>query len=211
MFSLLDADQPIPWPDQPLTYSLKWRFWYQDYDPKVHTTVEYGSLGKGTDWSIGAGPMQPGYGAEYDVPKCDDGVAGCSRGSDGTWVHTITGHFKFNTDPAKGGHKRPVVAHLHCHAPTCLSMAIYNNDTGKLICEERSVYGQGRPGVRFDEPGYIAVPPCVWGREEDGLEPPPDLTGITLKVVKTANATYGHHGEMAHGEIYYEGTPASGR
>merc|ERR1712216_260299 len=99
------------------------------------------------------------------------------------------------------GSGKPVVAHLHCHAPTCLSMAVYNNATGKLLCKEVARFGKGHPGTGFDEPGFIAVPPCVWGNPEDGLEPPPDLAGVMLRVVKTANATYGHHGEMAHGEI----------
>ena len=26
---------------------------------------------------------------------------------------------------------------------------------------------------------------------------------VTLRIVKTSNATYGHHGEMAHGQFYY--------
>ena len=73
-------------------------------------------------------------------------------------------------------------------------MAIYNNETGALICEEVAVFGKGRTGVDFDEPGYIAVPPCLWGHPEDGLEAPPDLTGVTLRVVKKADATYAHHG-----------------
>jgi hypothetical protein len=205
MFALLDADQQIPWADQPLTYHLKFRFWYQDYNTSFHRQVKYSSLGKGTDWSIGAGPMAPGYGAEFDVPKCGHGVMGCSLDEPepewkGKWVHTIEGTFKI---AGAQGVSAPVVAHLHCHAPTCLAMRVYNNVTGELLCEERSVYGQGRRNVSMDEPGFIAVPPCVWGRESDGLAPPPNLTGIALRVVKKSNATYGHHGEMAHGEIYY--------
>ena len=90
-------------------------------------------------------------------------------------------------------------------------MAVFRNDTGELLCEEVARYGQGRPGVRFDEPGYVSVPPCVWGRAVDGLEPPPDLAGVVLRIVKRANATFGHHGEMAHGEIYYvDAEPTSG-
>ena len=71
----------------------------------------------------------------------------------------------------------------------------------------KATNGEGRRGVRMDEPGFIRVPPCVWGEPADGFEPPPDLTGVTLLVVKRANATYGHHGEMAHGEIYYVDKP----
>lgn len=190
MFSLLDHDQDIPWPDQPLEYSLKFRFWYQDYNSSYHTNVV-----RGAGWDLGAGPS--GVGAEYDVPKCADGVAGCSRGADGTWVHTIMGTFK--------GSGHPVAAHMHCHAPTCLSMATYNNKTGELICMERPVYGgTGKvDNKNMDEEGFILVPPCLWGSPEHGLEAPPDLNGVTITVVKTANATYGHHGEMAHGQIYY--------
>merc|ERR1712113_716798 len=44
MFSLLDADQDIPWPDQPLEYHLKMRFWYQDYDEAYHTNGQHGEL-----------------------------------------------------------------------------------------------------------------------------------------------------------------------
>ena len=51
-------------------------------------------MSSGTDWSIGAGNVGAGYGSEYDVPKCGEGVPGCALESDGTWVHTITGTFK---------------------------------------------------------------------------------------------------------------------
>ena len=29
---------------------------------------------------------------------------------------------------------------------------------------------------------YIASPPCMWGRREDGLEPPPRMNGVALYV-----------------------------
>ena len=109
-----------------------------------------------------------------DVPKCGHGVPGCSL-DNGTWVHTITGNFRIK------GSGRPVVAHLHCHAPTCLSMTVYNNDTGALLCEEKAVYGDGDSRNPFGEVGYIAVPPCVWGSPDDGLEAPPDLTGVNYE------------------------------
>ena len=84
-------------------------------------------------------------------------------------------------------------------------MAVYNNATGKLLCKEEAVYGNGTG--KFGEKGYIAVPPCLWGNPEDGLEKPFDISDIVLRVVKRANGTYGHHGEMAHGEIYYVDCP----
>ena len=118
------------------------------------------------------------------MPKCADGVAGCSLVG-GTWIHTITGNHM-------GNHKFAALNN-HCHAPTCLSMAVYRcakgsalDDcsvaTGELVCETRPVYGgTGAPGIagsRFDEPGYIAIPDCFWGDARWGLEPPPDLTGF---------------------------------
>ena len=30
----------------------------------------------------------------------------------------------------------------HCHAPSCISMELYNADTGKLLCHHSPVYGQ---------------------------------------------------------------------
>ena len=35
-------------------------------------------------------------------------------------------------------------------------------------------------------------------------KPAPDLSGVPLRIVKRCNATYGHHGEMAHGQVFYE-------
>ena len=53
-----------------------------------------------------------------------------------------------------------VAAHFHCHAPTCLRVELWNNDTGTLLCAQEPVYGGSgvidRP--TFDEPGYIATP-----------------------------------------------------
>merc|ERR1712196_499727 len=36
---LLDADQEIPWKDQPLSYHFKWRFYFQEYDPARHVSA----------------------------------------------------------------------------------------------------------------------------------------------------------------------------
>merc|ERR1712113_29314 len=89
MFSLLDADQDIPWPDQPLEYHLKMRFWYQDYDESYHTNV------KRTTWGI-ASPV------EYDVPKCAKDVAGCSKDENGNWISHNSWHFQGPGQPRGG-------------------------------------------------------------------------------------------------------------
>eukprot|EP00403_Amphidinium_massartii_P006684 CAMPEP_0178382090 /NCGR_PEP_ID=MMETSP0689_2-20121128/6317_1 /TAXON_ID=160604 /ORGANISM="Amphidinium massartii, Strain CS-259" /LENGTH=525 /DNA_ID=CAMNT_0020002289 /DNA_START=98 /DNA_END=1675 /DNA_ORIENTATION=- len=191
LWSLLDAEQEIPWADQPLTYHLKFRFWVQEYNPQYHKQI-----GR-TTWGL-ASPV------EYDVPKCSKGMMGCTQSPDGNWVHTITGTFS-----AKG---RLVAAHFHCHAPTCLSVALYrcpahthvcNATNGELLCREEPGYGNGHYKAAFEEPGYIYQPPCLWGDAQFGLEPPPLLTGYTLGGVKTANATAGHHGEMAWLQVFF--------
>ena len=174
----------------------------QPFNKSYHTPLQYGH---DTDLVIGS-PY------EYDVPRCDatPTPAGCAfNASSRTWIHTITGN--------KLGQHRFSQLNFHCHAPTCLSMAVYacfgknasqladcNASNGQLLCEERPVYGGTRDprlnGSRFDEPGYIAIPDCLWGSAEQGLEAPYDLTGVPLHVVKTANATWGHYGEMAGGQ-----------
>ena len=108
-----------------------------------------------------------------------------------------------------------VALNFHCHAPACLSMAVYtcangtaledcNADVGELVCLQRPVLGRsGDPalnGTRFDEAGYIAIPDCFWGDAEYGLERPVDVDGVPIHIVKTANASTPHYGEMAGGQ-----------
>jgi len=169
MWSLLDADQEIPWTDQPLILHHKYRFWVQPFDESYHTPVHYGF---GTQMLIGS-PW------EYDVPKCSKTIPGCSLSNDGkTWVHTISGGTIANATL--------VTLNFHCHAPTCMSMEVYacekgtlltncNATTGKLLCKQEPVYGgtgnSKLNGSRFDEPGYIAIP----GMFSLSLPPPPPL------------------------------------
>jgi len=198
MWSLLDADQEIPWADQPLVFHHKYRFWVQPYNASYHQPLTLGEA-KGIAMLIGGA-------WEYDVPKCAEGVAGCAM-ENGTWVHTITG--------GRIGRFTLANMNFHCHAPTCLSMEVWscpkgtpiqdcNTSNGKLLCREEPVYGgSGNPvnhGTRFDEEGYIAIPQCMWGSSEYGLEPPVDIDGLTLHLKKRCNATDGHYGEMAGGQ-----------
>lgn len=208
MWSLLDADQEIPWTDQPLKFQHKYRFWVQPFTEGYHTPVEYGNS---AGFYIGS-PY------EYDVPKCNSNVPGCTL-VNGSWVHTITGS-KIQGDA-------PLVSlNFHCHAPTCLSMSIWACPKGmsteqcgnatswaeaeargyKLICNQEPAYGgagnKALNGTKFDEPGYIAIPDCFWGSPEQGLEPPFSLEGVPIFMLKTANASIGHYGEMAGGQPF---------
>ena len=179
MWSLLDADQTIPWPDQPLKYRLKFRFWFQEYIPASSggDQASHASIVRGAGFDIGAGPA--GAGAEFDVPKCAEGVVGCSRAPDGTWIYTTHGLMK-------GGAGKLVAAHMHCHAPTCLSMSMTNNKTGEVICREVPIYGgTGKIDLKsYDEPGFIAVPPCLFGDAKSGPSSRPSSRPIRLAFVR---------------------------
>jgi hypothetical protein len=52
--SLLDADQEIPWADQPLVGHLKYRFWVQPYNASYHT-----GLSRRPNWGLGS-PIEVG-------------------------------------------------------------------------------------------------------------------------------------------------------
>eukprot|EP00039_Didymoeca_costata_P007143 m.96741 g.96741 ORF g.96741 m.96741 type:complete len:361 (-) comp13558_c0_seq1:40-1122(-) len=180
---LLDAEQELPWEDQPLVYYKKFRVYFQEYNASHHKQIFR------LDWGIGAG----GNHDEYDVPQCAPGtkVEECNHTITGTWTPI----------PANAPKTHLVALHHHCHAPTCLRVETYNNDTGELLCRTDPVYG-GTGGyvsdqARFDEPGYIGTPSCMWGSQEDGLAPPPLMNNMTIYVVAVTNNTYGHHGEMA--------------
>ena len=58
-------------------------------------------------------------------------------------------------------------------------------------------------GTRFNEEGYIAVPPCVWGSDDAmGVKPLVLSMGTNLRAESRTNNTYGHHGEMAIWQIF---------
>ena len=75
----------------------------------------------------------------------------------------------------------------------------------QLLCTEAPLYGgKGEMDLRrFDAPGYIAQPPCLWGEAEHGLDAPPSVGGRMLYAEARTNSTYGHHGEMAWMQVYY--------
>merc|ERR1711935_925746 len=80
---------------------------------------------------------------------------------------------------------------------TCLSMELYNADTGQLICGTYPKWGEGSQ-EKYDERNYLAIPPCLFGDPKDGLLEPELLTLDTaLLGIKRNNSTFPHTGEMA--------------
>jgi len=191
---LLDADQPID--NRTDEYHLKFRFWFQDYVPPTPTTpASHQNLHRFYF-------QTEAYAGEYDVVQCPAGTPSSEC------VQEISAHWKvrdmvncdgFDVDcrnlTGRGTGINLVYAGGHCHAPSCLSMELYNVDTGELLCRQEPVFGTGT--AVFDELGYLALPPCLWGADE-GLVAPVLLPWDTnLMSIKRNNNTYSHYGEMA--------------
>ena len=182
---LLDEDQN-PWENIIDEYYLKFRFWYEDYDMVAPTHKNLQRV----YWQTEA------HAGEYDVTKAPEGTPPNEA------IQVITAHWQVkdmvagNKD-AKG--IELIYAGGHCHAPSCISMELYNADTGRLLCRHIPIYGNGNvDDDKFDEKGYLALPPCLWGSEEEGLEAPTFLPfNGNMTSVKRNNNTYTHYGEMA--------------
>ena len=192
---LLDSDQN-PWQNQIDTYRLKFRFWYEDYIPASKTKpASHANL-------VRMYYQTEAWAGEYDVIQAPEGTP------PGDAVDEITAHFQVS-DLIFGdhGHMAPpnstkgiklYYAGGHCHAPSCISLNLYNADTGQLLCSQTPLYGKSNK--IFDEKGYVAIPPCLWSdpNQEDGL-----LNTVVLPLngnltsIKRNNNTYNHRGEMA--------------
>lgn len=177
---LLDADQIQP--EDQMTYHLKFRFWYEDY--KNHNSL------------IRLYFQTEAYAGEYDIPKCtiETPPEEC--------VHSITARWQAKnmvsqSDIDYNKTLRLAYAGPHCHAPSCISMELYNDDTGELICGVNGILGSGNSNQKFDEKGYIKLNPCVWGFDDGLLQPPILQWNTNLSSIKKNNNTYAHYGEMA--------------
>jgi hypothetical protein len=110
-------------------------------------------------------------------------------------------------------------------APACKSIELYTNITGegpKLVCRQLPWYGSGNVHVdKYDEAGYLALPPCLWGTgpKNKGLIPgmwiPANTPMYSVKV--NHNTHMGHYGEMVrcsglnrslHSRMLLDHTPA---
>jgi len=178
---LLDADQK-----QPLEvdeYHLKFRFYYQEFTDQKNLE----RLWHQTEQSAG----------EYDIPKCDDHTPPDECVYEINARFTVKQWFNGRAPPTqdyKG--VKMIYCSGHCHAPSCISMELYNEDTGKLLCKQTPVVGTGTE--IYNEKGYIAIPPCLFSEKEAGLIEPDLLTWDTnLLAIKKNNNTNAHYGDMA--------------
>eukprot|EP00928_Gymnodinium_smaydae_P061805 TRINITY_DN4579_c0_g3_i1.p1 TRINITY_DN4579_c0_g3~~TRINITY_DN4579_c0_g3_i1.p1 ORF type:complete len:919 (+),score=147.86 TRINITY_DN4579_c0_g3_i1:333-2759(+) len=207
--NLLDHDQEIP--PQLLRYHIKYRIWFQEYvkDEKSGRASHYNldrfywtTEAQAGEYDIPPAFAKPGEtllgypGWPLNKPTPGTTCTGtCPDGPDCECEHTIVFHWD---SPGM----RLLYAGGHCHAPSCISIELYRNDTGtpSLLCRQLPYYGQGNfPKDKFDEAGYVVLPPCLWGSKEEGLEPSQWLPKGTplISIKKNRNTDIGHFGEMA--------------
>jgi len=197
--SLLDKDQDLPWPDRYLEYRLKFRFYFEEYRPEVRTADGVASVSAAPSHRdlVRFFVATEANAGEYDVAACAEGTPPSQC------VHVITARWTVRdmtpTDGAATEGIQLIYAGPHCHAPTCISMDLYNADTGQLICHSEPIRGTGDvEHDPYDELGFIAIPPCLWGDASEGLMEPQLLTlDTTVMSVKRSNSTMPHTGEMA--------------
>jgi hypothetical protein len=210
---MLDADQAEESKKRDLLrYHMKIRVWFQEYVPASNG-------GQPSHYNLDRIYYQTEANAgEYDVPPAfnrkDIPIAGyenwpldkptpgttctgsCPDGPDCECEHTITFRWTLSN-------LRLLYAGGHCHAPSCLSLELYINRTGtlELLCQQIPRYGAGNVhDDKFDEAGYLTLPPCLWSDDpSEGLQPSvwlPQGTPV-VSIKKNRNTKQGHFGEMA--------------
>uniref|UniRef100_A0A7S4V172 Uncharacterized protein n=1 Tax=Alexandrium monilatum TaxID=311494 RepID=A0A7S4V172_9DINO len=217
---MLDADQEIR--PELLRYHMKFRFWFQEYQAKDARSgrpshydlprIYYQTEAWAGEYDVPpafARPGEPllGY-PEWPAGKPTPGTectGTCPDGPDCECTHTITYRWEVSNI-------RLLYAGGHCHAPSCVSLELYRNDTGtpKLLCRQLPKYGQGNVEQdKFDEAGYLALPPCLWG-DDHGLQPSEFLPANTslVSIKKNRNTHTGHFGEMASWQMRGVSFPA---
>ena len=177
---LLDKNQEQP--EHKMTYNLKFRFWFQEY--KNHLSLERFYY------------QTESYSGEYDIPKCPEDIPS------NECVHSITAHWNArdmidNNLIGNSSGFELIYAGPHCHAPTCLSMELYDSDTGNLLCRVDGILGEGNNTKKYDERGYIRLNPCLWGYDNGLLRPKFFNWNNNFTSIKINNNTYAHYGEMA--------------
>ena len=226
---LLDADQDPG--GVLLRYHMKFRFWFEEYTPPdaaatPPTPASHADVPRyyyQTEADAGEYDIPPAFRRASDPPivgypgwpASSSGdmhptpgstcTGSCPDGPDCECHHQISYHWTMSNASM-------IYAGGHCHAPSCLFIELYRNDTGtpELLCRQVSKYGAGDVGTdRFDELGYVALPPCLWGARDEGLEPPVWLKEGTpmFSVKRNRNTHTGHTGEMASWQMRGVGFP----
>jgi len=168
------------------TYYFKFTFYYVEADKDI-VPVRPPACCDAT------GNLTIGGNVEFDVPKCPDGTPEKLCVFEVVTRQYIDLLPKYHTN--ESDHQDPkaeidlvyAVGHLHVGG---ISIDLYNDDTGELLCHSKPSYGySSQPG---DENNYlVGMSPCIFHK-------PPRLTKDTIvRVVARYDSTVNHHGVMA--------------
>jgi len=184
-FFLTDAGQDPLIPPDVDTYYLKFRYYFEEYVPeKPKRSPSHEHL---HHWVF----LIDSEINDYEEVACADGTM-CEGSISARLQAKDMG---LEDVPSNYTGIMPLVIAAHCHAPSCIREELYNADTGDLLCRVTAQYGTG--SEPFNEAGYVALPPCLFGHQ-DGLRPPFVLKPETnLLAIKVFNNTFRHLGQMA--------------
>jgi hypothetical protein len=105
---LLDKDQEIPWDQEFLEYRLKFRFYFEDYQPQTASSPASHKDLIRLYW------MTEAWASEYDVPQCAPGTPSSQC------IHVITSQWQVkdfvNADEDSTEGLELIYAGPHCHA-----------------------------------------------------------------------------------------------
>jgi len=133
---------------------------------------------------------------EYDVPLCTEGIPpeDCVHEMVSTQFFDLMSNYHSKEKKAEeGDHSEDLVSlvyavgHLHVGG---LSLDLYDDETGELICHSEPTYGDGLDAG--NEKGYlVGMSDCVF-------DPPRTMKrGQVVRTVARYNNTINHHGVMA--------------
>ena len=202
-----NQDGDIP-KDQVDTYYLKWRYYFQEYTPASESRpASHKHLHHQVfliDNSVNDYEEDNVKYGDESIGKITAKLQAKDMGLEDLHNPTTDG-----APPVPSNITRitPLVMTPHCHGPSCIRQEIWNSDTGEILCNMTASYGDG--GEVFNERGYIAILPCIFGYQQ-GLQYPFNLVPETnITAVKYFNNTYRHLGQMAQwtGLMVYDTDP----
>lgn len=201
-FFLTDVDQMSMIPDKTDRYFLKWRYYFQEYQPATATAAA--SHRHLHHWVF----LIDNSVNDYEEDNAHYGTASIGKIS----AHLQAKDMGLEDVPKTFKGITPLVMTPHCHAPSCIREEFWNADTGEIICNMTAEYGStvyGSTNNVFNEADYIAIPPCIYG-DQAGLQKPFTLSPETnITAIKYFNNTYRHVGQMAQwtGLMVYDTDP----
>jgi len=185
---LVDTDKVDTDKLKETTFYFKFNFEYEDVVPGVTLPVRPPACCDVT------ANLTVGGNIEYDVPLCTEGTApeDCVHEMASSMFFDLMPNYHSNKTESTADPKAPVdlvyaVGHLHVGG---LSLDLYDDATGDLICHSEPTYGT--TAAAGDEEGYlVGMSSCSFG-------PPLRMTKDTVvRTVARYNNTREHHGVMA--------------